>query len=309
MGKKLVALAVILGLAASFTVYSYIKKVEQEARQRRLAQVVVAVKDIPAREQITAEMVALKDVPVESIHPRAARKLEEVVGTVTLFPLVGGEPVLLSRLARPGEGRGGLAFQIPPGKRAVAISVDEVRSVGFLVKQGDTVDVLLKVPVKAGGTGSGSEEVPVALTILQNVEVLAVGRSLEQPRVEAAGKEGENKQSPQQAKEVATVTLAVEPEEAQVLLLASELGSVRLALRSPVDREKRVLEPIDTEKMIKKFGGGAGLLDRLRREAEMAGAREKAESGGTGLTGVVAPPPFAENERTENERWSVFSEK
>jgi len=43
MGKKLVALAVLLGLAASFTVYSYIKKVEQEARQRRLAQVVVAV--------------------------------------------------------------------------------------------------------------------------------------------------------------------------------------------------------------------------------------------------------------------------
>jgi len=50
-------------------------------------------------------MVALKDVPAESIHPRAARKLEDVVGAVTLFPLVGGEPVLLARLVRPGEAK------------------------------------------------------------------------------------------------------------------------------------------------------------------------------------------------------------
>jgi len=172
-----------------------------------------------------------------------------------------------------------------------------------LIRQGDRVDVLLKIPVKPGGTAGSSEGVPVAATVLQNVEVLAVGRSLEQPKVETTGKEGEGKQSQQQAKEVATVTLAVDPEEAQALLLASELGSVRLALRSPVDKEIRVLEPIDAETMVRNFGGGTELLDRLAWEAEMAKAREKDGVGSAGAAGLPGSMPAR-----ENERWSVFED-
>lgn len=303
MGKKLVALAVLVGLAASLCVYSYIKKVEREARQRRLAQVVVAVKDISARELITAETVALKEVPAEAVHPRAAKKLEDVIGSVALAPIVSGEQVLLARVVRQGEIKGGLSFQVPPGKRAVSINVDEVRSVGFLLRQGDRVDVLLKIPVVPGGAASGGGSVEVAATVLQNVEVLAVGRSLEQPKLETGGKEGEGSKTQQQAKEAATVTLAVAPEEAQALLLASELGSVRLALRSPVDGEVRALAPIDAETMISDFAGGARLLDRLAFEAEAARAKEKAAAAG----GQAAPYPAAAP--VNSELWSVFDEE
>jgi len=302
MGKKLVALAVLVGLAASLCVYGYIKKVEREARQRRLAPVVVAVRDIGGRELITGEMVALREVPAEAVHPRAAKKLEDVVGSVAFLPIVSGEQVLLARVVRPGEIKGGLSFQVPPGKRAVSVNVDEVKSVGFLLKQGDRVDVLLKIPVAPGGAASGGSSVEVAATVLQNVEVLAVGRSLEQPKAETGGKEGEGAKPQQQAKEVATVTLAVAPQEAQVLLLASELGSVRLALRSPVDGEVRDLAPIDTETMIRDFAGGAALLERLAFEAEAARAKERAGTAGSGN----APYPAAAAGKAE--LWSVFEE-
>ena len=40
-----------------------------------------------------------------------------------------------------------------------------------------------------------------------------------------------------------TVTLAVLPEEAQPLILASERGSIRMLLRSPADSGNRIWEP------------------------------------------------------------------
>ena len=47
-----------------------------------------------------------------------------------ITPIYDGEPVMENRLAPMGAGAGVLAATIPPGKRAVAVRVDEIVGVG-----------------------------------------------------------------------------------------------------------------------------------------------------------------------------------
>jgi len=65
--------------------------------------------------------------------------------------------------------RTGLAPQVTPGKRALAISVGETTGVSKLVKPGDRVDLIAVIGPKDGR---------VAKTILQDIVVLATGRAV-----------------------------------------------------------------------------------------------------------------------------------
>jgi len=76
-------------------------------------------------------------------------------------------------------------------------------------------------------------------TVLSDIRVLATGQKL----------------TPEEKKDKKDtgfqhVTLAVTPAQAQVLILAAERGSVRLVLRSPVDKEKVKLPPATIEDLI-----------------------------------------------------------
>ena len=88
---------------------------------------------------------------------------------------------------------------------------------------GDRIDVMVflqKNPTKG-------IDVTVTRTILQNIQVFAINDKF---RLE----KGEAEEGTIQAK---TVSLLVTPKDAQLLHLASELGEIRLSLRSPEDDE------------------------------------------------------------------------
>jgi pilus assembly protein CpaB len=100
--------------------------------------------------------------------------------------------------------------------RAVTIHADPASSFGGLLRPGDRVDVLLTVERADQRTTS---------SILQNVLVLATGRDTGGPRT---GEEGA-------APRVSQITLAVNPDQSQVLALAESQGTLTLALRNPED--------------------------------------------------------------------------
>ncbi len=50
--------------------------------------------------------------------------------------------------------------------------------------------------------------------------------------------------------EAKTMTLAVSPEEVRSLVLVAERGSIRLALRSPVDEGRAVLPPCNLQNAV-----------------------------------------------------------
>ena len=135
------------------------------------------------------------------------------------------EPVLKTKITAPGQ-RGSLSTILEEGKRAVTVRVDDVRGVAGFILPGDFVDVVLI------GEDPASQREGYSDILLHHVKVLAIDQLVnerqEQPTVPKA------------------VTLEVTPEQAQKILLASNIGKLSLILRQPgdgkADGDKRVTE-------------------------------------------------------------------
>jgi pilus assembly protein CpaB len=144
---------------------------------------------------------------------------------VVLSPLARNEPVLTSKVTQPGQ-RGSLSSLLKSGLRAVTVRVDDVRGVAGFILPGDYVDVVLIAEEGAARRENYSE------ILLQHVKVLAVDQLA-----------SERQEHPTIAK---AVTLEVTQEQAQKVLLATNIGKLSLILRRPAeastDPTRRVTE-------------------------------------------------------------------
>jgi pilus assembly protein CpaB len=222
MTVLLLAFAVAGG--CSFLVYRMVGVRLAGARKSATTRVVSAAADIKLGTVLTASNLSYAEV-AGSLPKGAILKPEAAIGRGVVADLSEGEPILESRLAPAGSG-GGLAATIRQGMRACAVKVDEVIGVAGFVTPGMRVDVLISGN-PPGSTASGDSGAQVR-TLLQNIEVLSAGTSIEK---DAEGK-------PQQTR---VVNLLVTPEQAQVLGLAAGLGGgqnhIQLVLRNPLDTE------------------------------------------------------------------------
>jgi pilus assembly protein CpaB len=209
------ALAVGAGLLVSLYVYKDLQT--KNGPPRDVAQVMVAANDLQVGTRVEERDIKVIQVSASDLPPGAPRKKADVIGRGVILPIPKGDFILLNHLA--GENAGaGLPALIPPGMRAVSVHVNEVVSVAGFVTPGTRVDVLLT----GSPNGSGEQQ---TTTVLQNVAVLASGRTLERTTT------GE-------AQNTAVITLLVTPDDAQRLTLASSQGRIQLALRNPLDTKQ-----------------------------------------------------------------------
>ncbi|MBS3977836.1 MAG: Flp pilus assembly protein CpaB [Syntrophomonadaceae bacterium] len=213
--KITLLLALIMAFGAAFLVYKYLEKIEAEYQASQdLAQVVVAREQIPPQTKINMAMISVKKIPRNLIHPQAASSPDDLVNKISNTVLYPGEQVLLPKLVAPGDFSHGIAYNLEPGKRALAVAVDQVVGVGGFLSPGNRVDVAVLLENVSGDQ--------VAFLAAQNLRVLSVGPMLHRP----------NSQEP--AKDFHNVTLEVTPEEALKMLMAVEKGRIRLLLRPAV---------------------------------------------------------------------------
>mgnify|MGYP005987676041 FL=1 len=118
------------------------------------------------------------------------------------------EPILTDRITIPGQ-RAKLSTALEDGKKAVSIRVNDVLGVAGFVLPGDRVDILL-----SRGSGGGA----FVDVLLQGVKVLAIDQ-----------KSNSQADQPSLAR---TITLEVDTEQAQKLVLAANVGTMSLALRN-----------------------------------------------------------------------------
>jgi pilus assembly protein CpaB len=131
---------------------------------------------------------------------------------VALAPLQRNELILKTKVTGPGQ-RASLSSLLDEGKRAVTVRVDDVRGVAGFVLPGDRVDVVLirSVPGPSGATENISD------VMLQHVKVLAIDQLA-----------NEQKETPTVAR---AVMLEVDTDQAQKILLATNVGKLSLILR------------------------------------------------------------------------------
>jgi pilus assembly protein CpaB len=145
----------------------------------------------------------------------------QLTGSIARVAFSKGEPIREAKLIR-ANGSGYMAAILPTGMRAVSIDISPERGVSGFVLPNDHVDVILTRHDKEAEKNNGGTEVLISETIMTDVRVLAIGKTVEE-------KSGEH------TIDGTVATLELAPSEAERLSLARQLGTLSLALRSLVD--------------------------------------------------------------------------
>ncbi|HPD00408.1 MAG TPA: Flp pilus assembly protein CpaB, partial [Acetivibrio sp.] len=237
VNKRVIVISLVLAIFTTGLVYLYIQKATVKAEVTEYINVYVAAKTLPAKHLITEADIKVSRVTREYLSPQAVLNEADIIGKRLKDRVIEGEQILRDRLVEDKDLT--LAFNLPVGKRAIAINVSEQIAVGYLIKPGDTVDVIANF--------SGEDNEPnMTKIVIQNVTVLAIGKNM--------GSAEENSQEIPN-----TVTLAVSPEDAEKLSFVSEFETLRLILRN-IEDEKIV----NTDGVIKKdMTGTKGMENAL----------------------------------------------
>ena len=210
----------------TYLVYARLRRI---AVHPQVSHIVAAAKDLPEGMALTAQDVTLVDWPSAVPLPGSYSKIEQVVGKPLIYPLGGKEPVLERDLGVEGSGIG-LSVKIPEGMRATSVRTNEISDVAGFLYPGSHVDVLATFTT-AGKAG------PVTQTILQNVEVLTAGETIEP---DPSGR----------PERVDVVTLLLSARDSEKLLLASTQGSIQFVLRNGADRGKGQVQPTNLAELV-----------------------------------------------------------
>ncbi len=231
-----VGIAILLALLASLGSYKFLSSRSLMAEQARLQTVgvVVAAVDIPLGSTINTNQVSLSPWPKDNFPKDAIADPKVAAGRVALRDFLRGEPIVESKLVPVNKAASLLALKVPSGMRAFSVKVNEVVGVGGFVVPDARVDVV----VTTSPSGKNQQE-KVSKIVLEDVRVLAAGQATEQK---------ENKPVT-----VNTVTLAVTPEEAEKLALASNDGLIQLVMRNFADTEKVITGGADKGRLLSSY--------------------------------------------------------
>lgn len=220
----LVAVLVAMIVQANFAP----KKVEAPVPS---TEILVAAKALSAGESLNAENTRWQVWPESGLFAGAILKSAETDLEKPSFydaPLrrgvEAGEPISRQALIADVKGAGNfLAAELGPGMRAMSVAVKAATGVAGFIVPGDRVDVILAYAPRMTGEGRDLSSSIVARdatqTVLSNVRVLGVDQR------SGKGPSGE------EIKVAKTVTLEVTKEQAETLVLATQMGDISLALR------------------------------------------------------------------------------
>jgi pilus assembly protein CpaB len=252
VNNKALTLSIVMAALAFLFVQSYVSSIEEEAKKKFGTEVLVlkAKTNINEMNTINETMLDLAVVPKRFLEPASiyweskdpdskevTKGKKAVAGMIALVPIKKGEHITYNKVTEPSV-RTGLAPQIAPGRRAIAIPVTEFSGVAKLIKPGDRVDMI--AVLDAGG----GKDNKIAKTILQDVVVLSVGHTVTNNAARMV--EPDTFGGPPKVKSMAedtsfaTVTLEVEPAQAQMLALVVGNGdnAIVLSLRNNDDTER-----------------------------------------------------------------------
>jgi pilus assembly protein CpaB len=226
---SLMVLAVIAGLGAAVFAASWVAERGNIASSK----VVVAAMDIELGSKINPQMLTTVDWPAGSVPQGVFTDMKQVQDRVVRTSVGRGE-ALLERKLMPVGAQGGLSAVIAEGKRAMTVRVNDVVGVAGFALPGNYVDVMVNAQQERG---KGEAAIPVSLTVLENVLVLAVAQ--------------EASRDDTKPKVVSAVTLELSLADAERLDLARSVGTLSLVLRNQLDKSKVATTGISKQDLFK----------------------------------------------------------
>jgi pilus assembly protein CpaB len=220
-------LAIVMGGIAALLAHNWIASSSRAlAAGEAAGSIVVAAEPLGFGAEVSAASVSEIPWIAKSLPNGAFVAKEDLLKDgrrVVLSPLERGEPILRSKITGPGQ-RALLSSLLDEGQRAVTLRVDDVRGVAGFILPGDFVDVVLIAEDGPPRRENYSE------ILLQHLKVLAVDQLA-----------SERQEQPTVAK---AVTIEVTPEQAQRLLLATNIGKLSLILRRPEEAKAGAVQRV-----------------------------------------------------------------
>jgi pilus assembly protein CpaB len=237
--RIIIVVAVSVAVASTFGVYRIISSMRESERVVTQS-VVVAAQDVSEGAALTSEVLTLTELPLVAIPAGAFVSIDSVVERVARVPIFKGEAIVPGRLAPAGT-TPGIEVKISPGKRAMAVRIDDVTGLSGLMQPNSRVDVLVTLRDENDAAGR------IAKMFMSNMRVLSVGSQVER------GKDG-------QAITAASAMLEVTPDEAERLAVAMREGSIQLVLRGYGDPDSirtNGARPADVLRQLRSAGSAS----------------------------------------------------
>lgn len=213
--------ALVLACVGGTISFSAIKKSESDVRRGwNLVPVVVAAIDIPEGTVVGFDMISQRSVPEQFVTSSVVKpdSASYVVNQKVLVPVQAGDPLLWSQFETTKAAER-LSTRVQKKARAITIDTGKSTSVGGWIRPNDHVDIV-------GTFKDPTTNESVAVTLMQNVVILATGRITGTTNVNLM---------PEGQRDYNNVSLLVVPEEAEILVLAQDLGALTLTLRNEDD--------------------------------------------------------------------------
>jgi pilus assembly protein CpaB len=215
----MIVLAGVFGLLAVFVAQAWLSRQDEQMRLRSALNqpqptatrmVVVASSALRFGNPLSSSNLRETPWPEGALPEGSFSSIQDMLAAgkrIVLAPIEPNEPVLASKLTGPGQ-RATLSAVLHEGMKAVTVRVSDIEGVAGFVLPGDRVDILLTRRVDKGGTTD---------VVLQNTRVLAIDQLADERTDKPAV--------------VKAVTVEVDTLAAQKLTLASQVGTLSLALR------------------------------------------------------------------------------
>jgi pilus assembly protein CpaB len=224
----LLLMALGCGLVASIGITEVMSKriVDPTGVVGEMQPVYVAMTEIGLGDSLTSQVLKLEQWPKDKAPHGAISRIEDIEGRRARTKLYPGEAILENRLLGKGASEQGATALIPKGYRVVPVKVDLVSGGSSLIVPGDRVDVMVHLVRDA----CRQIQETVTRTILQDVKVFAVDDVVDLEKEKDSNKKIAAK----------TISLLVTPDQAAKVMLATQLGTINLVMRSPEDDQQGV---------------------------------------------------------------------
>jgi len=227
----LAIVAVLAGAIAVIGTHDYIDRSLAAERGRLRPEVttvamVVAKRDLQRGDPVTAETMAVRQIPSDLAPSSGIRpdRFESYLGSTLAMSVRSGEPLLAVAIA--GADAAHFSQRLRTGSRAITIAVDEVNALSGMLQPGDRIDLMLTARTADSRGDAQDKTVP----LMQDVLILATGRQV-RPDLR-----GDPETPGVQERQFGAITIEVDPDRAQRLIVAQRSGRITAMLRNPADR-------------------------------------------------------------------------
>lgn len=262
VGKQLILISFFLAVIASAVLFIYLNSLNNSKSSKIASKkitVLVAAQAIPARTKIDKKMIAEVQVTDDDIFKGCIKKSSLVIGKYTKESMSKDE-VFYNEKLFSSDGTE-FSLNIQADHRAISLNVTGDSAVSYLLKPQDYVDIIAYLPEKKDAQKVIRPE--TAKLILQNIEVLAIDRQ-----------SARDVKQPDKMPNNFLITLSVPTTDIEKIVLAEDIGNLKLALRPLNSEDDAITEGATCEQLLNVNTSGENASEENTNSDDISNAED-----------------------------------